>query len=437
VQITSQQVDYGPRAASDRNGGVTNEVVPRTGIGAYRAVLRIPGAAAFSGAGALARLPQAMIGLGSVLLLTGLGRSYTLAGLVGGAISLSQGAFSPQVSRLADRLGQTRVLVPQTIIHAVTLVALIWAARGAAVGWLLVALGAAVGASMPQIGAFARARWTALLPRDRRVDTALAVESLVDEVVFIVGPVIVTTLATAVSPAAGLVTATIIVVLGCALFIAQRTTEPAPRPVAVDHEASHAIRRPGLLVLVAVFFGLGGLFGMTEVGIVAVAREAGHAGTAGTLLAIWATGSLLAGVAYGAVHWRSPARWRFVVGVAGMAAGTVVIAAAAGSLPLLTAALFVGGLATAPTLITGNTLVPLVVPTNAVTEAYTWLGVIIFAGAAVGAPIAGVLIDRHGGQAALWASTAAGALALAAVIAGRRWVHAPAAVGPASERAPA
>ena len=406
---------------------MTDDVVLRTGFGAYRAVLRIPGAAAFSGAGAIARLPQAMIGLGSVLLLTGLGRSYTLAGFVGGAISLSQGVFSPQVSRLADRLGQTKVLVPQTIIHAVTLVALVMAARGAAAGWMLVALGAAVGASMPQIGAFARARWTALLPGDRRVDTALAVESLIDEVVFIVGPVIVTTLATSVTPVAGMVTATLIVVLGCALFIAQWDTEPTPRPAEAGREATHAIRRPGLLVLVAVFFGLGGLFGMTEVGIVAVTREAGHGGAAGTLRALWATGSLIAGIAYGAGHWRSPARGRFLVGVAGMAVGTIVIAAAAGSLPLLTAALFVGGMATAPTLITGNTLVPLVVPANAVTEAYTWLGVIIFAGAAVGSPIAGALIDHHGGRAALWASTAAGALAVLAAIAGRRWLAASAA----------
>jgi MFS family permease len=155
---------------------------------------------------------------------------------------------------------------------------------------------------------------------------------------------------------------------------------------------------------------------------VAVTREAGHAGAAGTLLAIWATGSLIAGIAYGATHWRAPAQHRFLIGVAGMALGTVMIAATAHSLPLLTAALFVGGMATAPTLITGNTLVPLVVPANAVTEAYTWLGVIIFAGAAVGSPVAGALIDHYGGAAALWASIAAGVLALLAVAIGRRWL---------------
>ena len=45
------------------------------------------------------------------------------------------------------------------------------------------------------------------------------------------------------------------------------------------------------------------------------------------------------------------------------------------------------GLANAPSLITGNTLVPLVVPAPNLTEAYTWLGVSVFAGIAVGSAL--------------------------------------------------
>ena len=74
-------------------------------LSAYRAALHLPGAAAFSAAGALARLPQAMVGLGSVLLLTGLHRSYTLAGLVAGSVSLTQGAASPWLSHLGRKHG--------------------------------------------------------------------------------------------------------------------------------------------------------------------------------------------------------------------------------------------------------------------------------------------------------------------------------------------
>ena len=101
------------------------------GLAAYRAALRLPGAARFSSAGALARLPQAMVGLGSVLLLTGLHRSYTLAGLVAGAISLAQCVTSPWISRLIDRRGQFRVLAPQLLAHLVSLALLVTAAPAA------------------------------------------------------------------------------------------------------------------------------------------------------------------------------------------------------------------------------------------------------------------------------------------------------------------
>ncbi|GHJ15301.1 hypothetical protein TPA0908_32960 [Micromonospora sp. AKA38] len=53
-----------------------------------------------------------MVGLGAVVMITGLSGSYTVAGAVAGAISLSQGLLAPQISRLADRLGQRRVLAP-------------------------------------------------------------------------------------------------------------------------------------------------------------------------------------------------------------------------------------------------------------------------------------------------------------------------------------
>ena len=76
------------------------------GIGQYVAALRTPGAAPATGAATLVRLGQAMLGLGSLLLLVGSGRSYAVAGLVVGAVSVSQGIVGPFVSRLVDRRGQ-------------------------------------------------------------------------------------------------------------------------------------------------------------------------------------------------------------------------------------------------------------------------------------------------------------------------------------------
>jgi MFS family permease len=388
-------------------------------VAAYRQVLSTPGAAAFCGTGALARLPQGMLGLGAVLMVSGLGRPYALAGLVGGAIAMSQAVVAPHVGRLADRLGQTRVLLPELLVHVAAVGALVLAAEASAAGWLLVALGIATGGSLPQVGALARARWTALLTDPSELRTALAIESLIDEAVFIVGPVVVTLLATAVAPAAGLLTAIALATAGCLAFAAQRRTEPPRRPAAAT-AAGSAVRHAGLRVLIGVFVAIGAVFGLIEVAVVALAREHGEAGAAGPMLGLWATGSLLAGIAYGAVTWRAPARRRFRATVAAFALGTVLIAAANGSLPALAAALFIAGLANAPTLITGNTLVPEVVPRAVVTEAYTWVGVMVFAGIAIGSTLSGVLVDSGGGRAGLLAAITAAACALLITVLGGR-----------------
>jgi MFS family permease len=356
---------------------VVTDAVRGIGLAGYRGVLGLPGAAAFSSAGALARLPQAMVGLGTVLLLVGLGRSYTLAGLVAGALALAQGVAAPWVSRLIDQRGQRWVLLPQLLVHVVAIGLLVLAGSRHAAAWLLLlSVAVLVGVSLPQIGSCARARWSTLLADDPRMHAALSIESLIDEAVFIVGPVLVATLATAIAPAAGLLAALGLVLVGGLLFLAQRRTEPAPRPRMPGHRNSHAMRHRGLVVIVGVFFAIGMLFGLIEVGIVALTREHAHPGAAGTMLALWATGSLLCGTAYGAVQWRTSTARRFQLAAAAMAVGCVLIAAtsASASLVAVTVALIIAGLANAPTLITGNTLVPAVVPAAAVTEAYTWLG---------------------------------------------------------------
>jgi MFS family permease len=172
-----------------------------------------------------------------------------------------------------------------------------------------------------------------------------------------------------------------------------------------------------------VFLGIGVLFGLIEVGVVALTREHGRPGVSGAMLALWAAGSLVSGVVYGSRTWRTAPDRRFLLGVAAMAAGAVVVAACSGSLTATTVALVVAGAANAPTLITGNALVATAVPAHAVTEAYTWLGVTIFAGIAIGAPLGGVLVDHASPPAALWGATGAGILASIAAATGRRRLY--------------
>lgn len=394
-----------------------------TGLAAYRQVLRTPGAAAFCSAGALARLPMGMIGLGSVLMVVGLGGSYTLAGSVAAGSAIAQGIGAPQVSRLTDRFGQTTVLLPQLAVNATALAALVAAGIGRAPGWLLVAIAAVVGLSAPQIGSLARVRWSVLLAGRPGLDTALAVEGLIDEVAFIVGPVLVSLLATLVAPAAGLVAALALTLVGTLLFVARRDTEPATADDpgrARRGRAVGALVHPGQQVLVAVFLGLGAVFGLVEVALVGFAHEQGRPGLSGVLVGVWASGSLVAGLAYGGVAWAVPARRRLLVGVAAFAAGAVLIWAGTASVTTMVAALLVAGISNAPTLIAGTSLVPAAVPESVATEAYTWLNVALFAGSAAGAPVAGWLVDRSGASAALLVAAALGAATLAVTALGYR-----------------
>ncbi len=386
--------------------------------GGYRDVLRIPGAAPFCSAGALARLPQAMLGLGAVLMLTGLDRSFTVAGLVSGAISLSQGVFAPRVGRLVDRIGQGRVLRPQLVAYTVVVLGLVAAAEADAPAWGLVAMGAVMGALVPQIGAMTRARWSNLLGDDPRLERGLAIEGVVDEAAFTVGPVLVAFVASSIAPIAGLLAALGITLVGSLVFLSLKATEPAPRPLEDGHHIGAG--GAGINLVALAFGGIGLVFGLVEVGVVALADELGNEGAAGWVLSSWAGTSLLAGLAYGARRWHHAPATRFLIGLGALAVGALAVGLVHGSLLGITGALMLAGMANAPTLIAGNSLVPTLVPPEAITEAYTRLGVMISAGVAVGAAAGGPLIDHHGAGSALWACSAAGVLTFAVGALGRR-----------------
>jgi MFS family permease len=169
----------------------------------YREIFAIPRAWRFSVAGIIGRLPMSMYGLGLVLLISaGTGR-YALAGTVSAAAALGNAACAPQFGRLTDRLGQHRVLVPICVVFALSVAGLVAAVQLHGPDWTLFAAGVPGGATMPQLGPMARARWSALLAGSPRLHTAFSVESIADEICFVIGPAAVTLLATQVAPAAG------------------------------------------------------------------------------------------------------------------------------------------------------------------------------------------------------------------------------------------
>ena len=159
------------------------------------AQLARPGALRFSSAGFVGRMPMAMFGLGTVLLIASVTGRYGLAGIVAAVGSVSYAVCAPQAARLSDRFGQRRVLRPLVIFFAGSTVALICCAEFRAPLWTLLVTGAVAGASMPSLGSMVRARWSVLLGGSGLLHTAFSLESVLDETIFVIGPALVTLLA--------------------------------------------------------------------------------------------------------------------------------------------------------------------------------------------------------------------------------------------------
>lgn len=385
----------------------------------YRTVLSRPGTLAFSAAGVVARLPMSMVSIGIVLMVSGLYGSYALAGQVAAAHVVAHAVCAPQLARLVDRHGQARVMRPAVTFAALSLAALVALASVGGPVPLLFLTAALSGAGAGSIGALVRARWSAALDDPREIHTAYSLESALDELVFVVGPVVVTLLATSFAPQSGLVLPAVAMLVGGLLFLAQRRTEPPTAAHGASGGHLDVLRSAGMLVLLVVFVAMGAIFGATDVATVAFAEEQGRKGAAGLVLAVFALGSLLSGLGYGARHWTGPLWRRFTVTVVALAVGVSLFFVVDG---LLTLALvmFVTGFAIAPSLIAGNGLVQELVAPGRLTEGLTWVSTALGVGVALGASIGGALIDRDGAHGGFLVVAGAAVAAAAATLAGSR-----------------
>ncbi len=153
-------------------------------------------------------------------------------------------------------------------------------------------------------------------------------------------------------------------------------------------------------------------FGATEVAVAAYTVEAGRAQLVGPVLATWATGSVLAGLAYGARHWGVPARRQYPWLVGALAAA-FFLPLLAGNPWMLAALMFIGGAAIAPVSACNSALLADAAPAGATTATFAWSGSLIVAGIAVGIGVAGWLVEHTVGSLAAFGLAAfAGVLAL-------------------------
>lgn len=381
----------------------------------YREIFRAPGSIGFSAAGFIARMPFSMLTIGIVTMLSQARGEYWLAGGVAATFALANALIAPQISRLVDRHGQSKVLIPATLATIVALIGLMLATRLEAPIWVLFLFAGLAGLE-PSMMAMVRARWTEIYRDTPHLRTAFAFESVVDEVIFMIGPVISIGLSVIWFPEAGPLAATILLAIGMALFVVQRATEPPVHAQGVG-AGSSAIRLVPVQIIALLMVALGVVFGTAEVTAVAFAEAQGNKAAASLALAAYAAGSFITGLVFGALRLRLPLATQLLLAI-GLAAATTLPLLFVSSLWMLGTVLFIAGASISPTVIVAMALVERHAPAAKLTEGITWVMTGMGIGMAAGSAASGWLIDLYGASTGFYVSVVGGFSALAVVAVG-------------------
>ncbi len=388
----------------------------------YRDALSIHGAAKFSAAGFLARMPLALIGLGVLLYISNTTGSYSLAGFLQAVFVISAALAAVISSRMSDRYGQRIILIILPSLFTLTLFLFVYAVSSELSRVIQTILVVIAGATFPSFGSLVRTRWAHVTSqKEPLLHSAFAWESVLDELIFTIGPIVAVALAFNVSFASPILVGAVITLVGALLLAGLGESAPPPSHRNTHTEQGSAIRSPGMIATVFVALGIGTLFGTMDVAVVAFMQKSGAPQLAGLPLALFALSSMIGGFVYGSRHFRAPLSRQLTYTIL---ITTVIVLPLPfiGSAPVLIGAIAISGFALAPTLIVTFSLAQRLTPPKLLTEGLTWTNSGLAAGFAFGASLSGFLVDRVGTQFAFGLAVAGSTISLASVlIAGAKW----------------
>ncbi|MFI5492883.1 MFS transporter [Actinoplanes sp. NPDC051859] len=373
----------------------------------YRETLALRGIPSLLIVATLARIP---ITAGAVVLTLhvtqDLHLGYFQAGLAGAALTIGSSLGAPVMGRLTDRKGLRPVLLLTTIAEV-----LFWCTSQAMPYWALV-VAALIGGFL-NLPAFSVARQSiaALTPESHRLP-AFALDSITTELSFMTGPALGVLIATTAGARAAMVAVAVgILLAGVGLFVLNppiRGTDEAPIS-AGERVPRSAWLRPRLIAVLAVTSAVTLVLSGTDVAVVAVLQAGDEVHWTGAVLAMWAAFSLLGGLAYGTFKQGfSPVRL-----LAPMALFTIPVGLAGGNWWLLGLLLLPAGALCAPAITATADAVSRMTPAAARGEAMGWHNSALTVGVALGAPLAGVVMDA---QTPAWGFAAVGGVGLLVAI---------------------
>lgn len=428
----------------------------------YARLFSFEGTRAFCISGAIARLPISMMGLGIVLALNHIYNNWTIAGTMSAAYVLSQAAVTPLYAKLFDRFGQRKV---GTLALSAQVVAMLSFAVATLIHVplpILFVLAILMGVTQFAFGALVRTRWAYTLKSqsdDTLLNVAYALESGIDEIVFIFGPILAAWLATSVHPVSQLFVPVLASGLGGAWFLSLKNTQPAVIKIVqvesapkYDEDVQNAIseqsedvqntqnvhksnnatklidklslkqlknknrkKKPknvllyrGIIPLVVMFLVFNMSFSAFDVSVTAAMRAQGLDKLIGLQLALFACGSLVGAVIFGSHKFRGSNWSHLIVFLSLLTIGFILMNINLDRLVLLSIFELLSGLCVSPIFATGNLIVKDTIPEHSLTEGLSWLPTASAIGASLGSMVAGFAIDAwssHGGMMVPWIST--------------------------------
>ncbi len=374
-------------------------------VAAYGDLLRTPGVLRIIAAQLTARFPNGMTSLALLLHIEHLTGSYGLAGLVLAASSIGQAVSGPVTSRWMGRWGMRRVLTLTTAVCAVAL--LIIALVPMAFPAYLV-LGAIAGMSTPPVQSAARTIYPKLV-NSRQLTPLYSLDASLQEIIWIIAPVLITFVATQIGTWEALIVIVAILVGGGAWFIMSPEVGRVRIPRS-KRRFGKVLTRPTVLLATVIGFLLIGACAAVEAGVVATFGD--HGLEAGLVLAVFSVGSLAGGLAFGNIP---IGRWAMARRMLIVAVGLALTIASL-NVWWLGGTLLVAGVGIAPVLAVLFAMTSASVKFSDTAEAYGWIGTGQLIGSAAGSAVAGFLIDGVGPQGAYVAAALFAAVGLAVAV---------------------
>jgi MFS family permease len=390
-------------------------------ISKYRCLLSVPGAARLFASALVARLPQGMSPLAVLLLVRGATHSYAAAGLAVGASAFASAGFAPLLGRLVDHLGRRRVLLPLACAQAGVYALLVVAASARAGAVVLVLVAGLAGALLPPIAPVVRVLLREVYQDTLTRETAYALEAILQELIWITGPLVVALLIAFTSPEIAVALLGAVCLTGTGFFLrSPLVRSPAVGAERLDRRSALASAELRALLGPVALTGVG--LGAIEVGLPSLALHAGSRPASGLLLALWSLGSMTGGLWYGSRAWHSSltSRYRRLLVLAVLCTAPLIAARSIGAGIVCS---LIAGLTIAPVFSCQYALVGRSVTAGSETEAFTWVSAALVGGLAVGSAVGGAVIGPAGVSAPFVISCLSTTLAALLAVGFRRQVR--------------